>query len=93
MQIRHISAYSATVIKNRAAGLRLPCRSVLFLKLLSYNSLLRTYTCAGTALDAEIRVDRINIALADSADRAFSLTSAASDAFVFQNFVSHILRF
>lgn len=65
----------------------------VFLKLLSFNSLLRTYTCAGTALDADIRVDRVNIALADSADRAFSLTCAASDAFVFQNSVSHILRF
>lgn len=74
-------------------GQPLSLKKPVFLKLLSYNSFLRTYTCAGTALDAEIRVDRINIALADSTDRAFSLTCAASDAFVFQNSVSHILKF
>ena len=51
----------------------------------------RADTCAGTAVDARIRIDLVDIAGGDGSDRAFVDAGAASGA-IFSDFVSHCVK-
>ena len=46
---------------------------------------------AGTAVDADVRIDGIDISLGNGALRALSDAGSASDADILSNFVSHNL--
>ena len=48
---------------------------------------------AGTAVDADIGIDGIDVTFLDSSGRAFALAGTASDANVSRNLVSHSFCF
>ena len=75
-----------TIKKGRMSGLfLLPCCVLLA----GSDSSGRASVCAGSAIDADCRVDAVDITFFDSAGRALTLAGSASDASVGRDFVGH----
>lgn len=53
-----------------------------------FNSARRAYTCARSAVNASIRIDDVNVALADRADRALADAGATCDTRI-MNYICH----